>query len=159
MLINEPMNLSSINGTSFDFPAGSILTLNGTNTINPPMTNAGQVDTYSSNSWESDVDNHGTINFYRTNSAIQGQLTTFTGSLINIQGTTTQSAALTLASGFTNHGTIRLQENGYSSYYGVKSASLSLGGNELINATDGLIESVGTHGARYLTCKLPTRAQ
>jgi hypothetical protein len=83
--------------------------------------------------------------------ALSGALTLPTGSVLRMQGDGTGgTAALTVATGFTNSGTIELTNNS-----GGFAASLTVSSGTLTNAAGGLINSIAsTGGNRTLAAQL-----
>ncbi len=136
--------------------AGSQINANGvvsltSSTVNGPgtVTNAGQVT--ASNS----AINAGWVNqsalFIEGGSALNGTVSTGAASLIRIQGNNTFGAAnLTIASGFTNNGTIALSDT-----LGSFGAGLHVTSGTLTNAAGAFIDSrVGANGTRSLDAQL-----
>jgi hypothetical protein len=134
------------NATTSLAVAGS--TINGPGTI----TNAsGRQLTLANTIVNAPLANSGLLLSRGTTDAINGTLTTATGSIIRVQGNNSFSGAiLTIANGFTNNDTIDL-----TSADSAQSATLSVVGGPLTNAAGATItSSAGTGGSRTLTARL-----
>ncbi len=95
------------------------------------------------------LDNRGTLLAQGT-SAINGNLTTATGSTLRVQGSNAGDAALTVARGFTNSGAIELTSIDTS-----KAATLTVTSGTLTNAAGANLRALpGTGGARSLFAQL-----
>ncbi len=94
--------------------------------------------------------NQGLLVLNHTN-GLNGALTTTAGSTLRVEGDASgYNAALNVATGFTNNGTIEL-----TSINGVAGATLAVGEGTLINAAGATINSItGTGGSRTLTTAL-----
>ncbi|HEX7335982.1 MAG TPA: hypothetical protein VF252_02140 [Gemmatimonadales bacterium] len=128
------VNNSTINGPgAITVDVDGVMNLSGTNTINAPLVNAGKLFNF---------------NF----SALNGGLSTERGSLLEVQSVGFGGAALTVGSGFTNNGTIRITAI-------VANGSSLIVNGTLTNAVDGKINILGTAGGRTLTAQLDNRGE
>ncbi len=115
------------------------------------LTNNGTVRLYAGNTISADIDNYGTIDVQRNNNSMTGQLTTQSGSLLDINVVTTRQAQITFDNGFVNNGQIEMSSgyasNSYHSYLTVTNGTLT-------NAAGGSITVLGGYGQRYLNGEL-----
>ena len=135
-------SLSMVNST-FNGPgtltndAGETLTLSQTNSITAPLVNAGTLLS-------------GVPPFVSSNT-ISGAFSNVAGSLTRVHAGGSNSATLTIAQGFTNHGTIELTKANDA----IGAAFFNVTNGTLVNASDGTIRSaVGTGGGRTLNAQL-----
>ncbi|TMQ05190.1 MAG: hypothetical protein E6J91_41210, partial [Deltaproteobacteria bacterium] len=146
----------ALSNKTLGLAAGSQINANGvvslaSSTVNGPgtATNAGQVTARTS------AINAGWVNqsalFIEGGSALNGTVSTGAASLMRVQGNSTFGAGnLTIASGFTNNGTITLNDT-----LGSFGALLHVTSGTLTNAAGALIDSrVGANGTRTLDAQL-----
>ena len=102
----------------------------------------------SSNTVSADLDMSGTLNVTHTANQFTGQLTTTPGALINLEIVQNADPQITFANGFTNHGTIELdQAIGHG-----RNTRLAVTTGELVNA--GSIAASGSNGTRTIDAPL-----
>jgi fibronectin-binding autotransporter adhesin len=122
--------------------AGGIVNGSGT------LTNAtGQTLTMAGTQIDLPVINQGSLLVVNSGNALNGAVSTVSGSLLRVQGNASCCVAnLTLASGFSNNGTIEL-----TSINGGQTASLSVSSGTLTNAAGGTLSVLaGTGGSRIV---------
>ncbi len=128
---------STLTGPAVSVAAGGVLSLSTTSTVNAALVNAGTLAA-------------GVPPFF-CSATLNGALTTVAGSLVRVQAGASNGCTLTVASGFTNHGTIELTKAGDA----IGGSGLTVASGTLVNAPDGTISSVaGSGGGRTLTAQL-----
>ena len=117
--------------------AGRTITMSQTNVINAALVNAGTLAS-------------GVPPFFST-TTINGAFSTAAGSLVRVHAGGSNTATLTFANGFTNHGTIELTKANDA----IGGVVVAVTDGTLVNALDGIITSaVGTGGGRTLRAQL-----
>jgi len=140
--INNALDVSGTASLTLDS-----LTLEGTGTL----TNAATLQ-LSADTINADLNNQGTLLVPTGVNTINGALTTATNSIIQVRGNgAVDSAALTVANGFTNNGVIELTAiNGAGN-----TAALNVSSGTLTNAASGSIQSLaGAGGSRILNAQV-----
>src|SRR5215471_16436380 len=137
-----PSTLTVSAGTTVNF---------GSSTLSAPTTveATGTLQMVSSDHTGGTITNSGVVEWTGTSTST-GSISTQPGSVLRVLGTATASAALTVATGFTNSAAIELTSSGAAT-----TANLTVTAGTLTNALTGTISSlVGSAGARSLNAKL-----
>ncbi len=146
-----------LNGSGDDLTVSGRLVLYGSMTLNNSTTVAGfgtitnhdTINIYDGITISCNITNNGYVQFNGT-TTVQGLVTTAPNSIIDIiSGANHRYAFITFATGFTNHGLLRMA--GYRDDWGNPiTASLTLLSDSLLNASDGTIQTIVGHGANRI---------